>query len=1228
MKTKIRNISMRALLLLLFIACDNPFIEEIVGPKKVSFESNGGSGVESQTVFKNQPVKRPPDPSRSGYTFDGWYSDNETFLEEWDFAAIPNGDMTLYAKWNIIEMIPITDVDITITQPETGAVLNNNASGSGNFTIGDVLWSPNDNPFLEGVEYTATVTLTANQDYAFALELTATINGNDAAIESNTASELTLSYTFPPTRTVTGMAVTTQPTNLTYIHGDALDLSGLVVTFDYNIGSPEDVAFGDFVSRSISTDPDNGTALVHLAHNGTNVTVIKGSFTDTTDPLTVNPKVITFTVDPIPAQEFNGSAITPTVTVRDGTTELTLTEDYTVAYSNNTVAGNATVSISGAGNYAGSTGSANFIITKKVDSIAVTKQPTNMTYTHGDALDLSGIEVRFTYDDGSTDANDVVFGDFGTRGLTTNPEDGDVLYRSTHNNTPVTITYNNNSNITAATNLLTVNPKVITFTVDTIPAQEYTGDYLEPAVTVKDGAITLTRNTDYTVAYSNNLIAGTANVTISGIGNYVGSTGSATFVITKKVTGITVATPPTKLTYTHGDELDLSGIEVRFTYDDGSTDANDVVFGDFESRGLTTVPANGAALSHATNNGTTTVTITYSSFTATTSVTVNQKALTIATATHSKTYDGTTDATDLTVTLDGIVSGDLVSAGAVAAVYTNANAGTTTVNITGVSLTGAAMGNYTVTPKNNVTVVGITRKNITVTPNAGQSKVYGETDPAFIYTYNPALVAGHTLFSGALGRVSGENAGTYAFEIGTLAVADGNSGNNYSLSLGGSNVFTINKADPTGVAWPTGLTATYGQTLADIPLTSHTNGGAGTFEWDTPNTSVGNAGTQSHSMTYKPTNTNYNTSTQNVTITVNKADPTVTFPTNLTAVYGQTLVNISLPGDGIIVTAGAFSWTTGNSTSVGDVGTRTHNMTFTPTVTANYNTLTQDVNITVNKANPDVTFPTNLTATYGQTLSQISPNGTSVTPGAFSWTASGTTSVGNAGTRAHNVTFAPTDTANYNTLNQDVNIEVGKAAGAVVAAPTVNGTPTLNSVTLNAITTTTTGQTVEYARSSNSTAPTNDSDWQTTLTFSYLNAGTTYYFFARAKANDNYNAGAASAGTPIATTQQQGITVTLDTNELLVQDPGFDIGNTPLILSRTGVNKTATVNITGTGTVVSWKISGVGVHAGESVTGTSSPITLNALEPIYNSLGWHTVTVTVTVNGMQYMNSFRFQIVN
>ena len=60
-------------------------------------------------------------------------------------------------------------------------------------------------------------------------------------------------------------------------------------------------------------------------------------------------------------------------------------------------------------------------------------------------------------------------------------------------------------------------------TIEAIAKQEYTGSAITPAVVVKDGDNTLTRNTDYTVEYSNNTEVGQATVTVTGKGKYTGT---------------------------------------------------------------------------------------------------------------------------------------------------------------------------------------------------------------------------------------------------------------------------------------------------------------------------------------------------------------------------------------------------------------------------------------------------------------------------------------------------------------------------------------------------------------------------------------------------------------------------------------------------------------------------------------------------------------------------------
>jgi hypothetical protein len=61
---------------------------------------------------------------------------------------------------------------------------------------------------------------------------------------------------------------------------------------------------------------------------------------------------------------------------------------------------------------------------------------------------------------------------------------------------------------------------------------------------------------------------------------------------------------------------------------------------------------------------------------------------------------------------------------------------------------------------------------ITITVDPGQTKVYGEDDPAvFTYTYSPDDP--QINFTGALSRVTGEAVGSYAYTLGTLSAGDG-----------------------------------------------------------------------------------------------------------------------------------------------------------------------------------------------------------------------------------------------------------------------------------------------------------------------------------------------------------------------------------------------------------------------------------------------------------------------
>ena len=157
--------------------------------------------------------------------------------------------------------------------------------------------------------------------------------------------------------------------------------------------------------------------------------------------------------------------------------------------------------------------------------------------------------------------------------------------------------------------------------------------------------------------------------------------------------------------------------------------------------------------------------------------------------------------------------------------------------------------------------------------------------------------------------------------------------NSYVASSNEAIAVTIAKADLAEDQYtiPTGLQATYGDLLSSVTLT---NGWA----WKNPTNTVGNAGNAVNEAIYTPEDSvNFNTIEESLTITVSKANPTYTVPTNIEAPYGATLSTAILP-DG-------FSWMDGTQ-KVNNWEANTFKAKYTPADTANYNVI-ENIDITV-----------------------------------------------------------------------------------------------------------------------------------------------------------------------------------------------------------------------------------------------------------------------------------------
>lgn len=250
---------------------------------------------------------------------------------------------------------------------------------------------------------------------------------------------------------------------------------------------------------------------------------------------------------------YNGKAQTPEITVKNGDVELKSGVDYEAVYSNNTdvstTAKKAEITITGHGNYTGQK-IVSFNITKAAfDDAVITGIPESEAYT-GDSIILTGYEVT---------VSDVK--------LTENKD--------------YTVSYKNNKEVGTATVIFTgagnyegsremtfdiVQRNVADCQISAIPGQKWTGKPVAPAVTVKNGSVSLVSGTDYTVEYANNTdVTDKAEAIITGQGNYTGSI-TVYFSISRSVVSISTATISAipAQTYAMGAEIKPS---VNVVYD-------------------------------------------------------------------------------------------------------------------------------------------------------------------------------------------------------------------------------------------------------------------------------------------------------------------------------------------------------------------------------------------------------------------------------------------------------------------------------------------------------------------------------------------------------------------------------------------------------------------------------------------------------------------------------------
>jgi len=732
-------------------------------------------------------------------------------------------------------------------KPDTNLVINDPV----NIKANSIVWRTldgtvieEDEEFAPGTVYTVTITLEALNNHIFAPVHYLTVPTINAVVipvenlsESPDQLTLTLSLRFTATleRAVDDIEIVTQPW-LDYIHGEPLNLEGLVVKLIYDDGSDDEIAYLDF-GTLFTTNLTHGLILDHGTHDGQKISVtFNARITKETDALIVAPITIP-NVDLFVTAPVTGAVPSSAATGEGNFTIKSLTwdplhnpflggeqykasitieaeENYKFTVVNMPAYINGQGAVTESNN--GDTAVIVYTFTTEVrapNGLSVQTQP-RLVYDHNDRLDLSNLKVRISYNDSTY--KDVEFENFETESITTDYQNDITLDRTTHNNKPVKVTF---STFEASTDNLTVNAAPVSSAIITVIPPEatavpstsavYTGPFEATSVIWSPAqnpfqaggtytvTITLAANNNYTFTSGFTAQINGAAATISeNSGNTVKAFFQFPTLSAAIATGITIIGQPDKLDYIHGEPLDLTGLKVRVSFNDHTS--QDIAFADF-SGVITTNPANGTSLTH-TGNDDKPIVVTRGSFNANTNnLTVDKRALLIESATASKVYNNTEAPDTVHVVLTGVASIDSaasVSADVITAVYTGVIAGTNTINVTGVTLTSnnpgaadAAWRNYTVTPRNGISVSAIAARPVTITPVSGQSKVFGADDPVLTFTSSETIIGGNTQ-NGALSRSPGENFGSYAINLGTLSWGD-----NYNLSLSTPAVnFTITRA--------------------------------------------------------------------------------------------------------------------------------------------------------------------------------------------------------------------------------------------------------------------------------------------------------------------------------------------------------------------------------------------------------------------------------------------------
>jgi hypothetical protein len=319
---------------------------------------------------------------------------------------------------------------------------------------------------------------------------------------------------------------------------------------------------------------------------------------------------------------------------------------------------------------------------------------------------------------------------------------------------------------------------------------------------------------------------------------------------------------------------------------------------------------------------------------------VNKKAASVTPNAATKVY-GSTDPV-LIGSTSGFLATDGVTASFSRAAGEAVAGGPYTISAT-LSPAGV-LGNYAITYQTaNFT---ITARPITVTADA-QTKVYGATDPALTYQITAGNLVSGDGFSGSLTRTVGEDVGSYTINQSTLALSS-----NYDLTFVGANLtigqrpITVTADAQTKVYGATDPALTYQITTGTLASGDRFSGGLTRATGEDVGAYPIGQGTLSAGM-------NYALRYIGNTLTITPATPAIDWPNPADITYGTALGGAQL--DAATNVAGTLTYTPAAGTVLKAGASQMLSVSFTPTDSTDYATVTATTTIGVTRATPALT---------------------------------------------------------------------------------------------------------------------------------------------------------------------------------------------------------------------------------------------------------------------------------